>query len=233
LANVRAANAQADADAKSLRLSLDTKATVLLGEYSRRGKARGQKPVAAQDHDMAPDKEKLIPVGILEVGSAQLDLCFATSPAKTSDLLIDCLENWWRRRGPTYQGVEELVLNVDNGPESNRRRTQFLSRLADFADKSGLRLRLVYYPPDHRKYNPIERCWAVLEKHWNGAFAQGCANRAALGQNDDLERRRPIGEAHAQNLPQGPAIGGSRQAQTGGAFATPPGSALVGHSHRT
>jgi hypothetical protein len=176
---VRAANAQADADAKSLRLSLDTKATVLLGEYSRRGKARGQKPLAAQDHDMAPDKEKLIPVGILEVGVGQLDLCFATSPAKTSDLLADCLENWWRRRGPTYQGVEELVLNVDNGPESNGRRTQFLSRLADFADKSGLRLHLVYYPPYHSKYNPVERCWAVLEKHWNGALLKDA--QTALG----------------------------------------------------
>jgi transposase len=29
---------------------------------------------------------------------------------------------------------------------------------------------VVYYPPDHSKYNPIERCWAVLEKHWNGAL---------------------------------------------------------------
>lgn len=167
---MRAANAQADANPRSLRLSLDTKATVRLGEYSRRGKARGQKPVAAQDHDMAPDKEKLIPVGILEVGAGQLDLCFASSPAKTSDLLADCLENWWRRRGLAYQGVEELVLNADNGPESNGRRTQFLSRLADFADKSGRRLHLVYYPPCHSKYNPVERCWAVLEKHWNGAL---------------------------------------------------------------
>jgi hypothetical protein len=135
---VRAANAQADANAKSLRLSLDTKATVLLGEYSRRGKARGQKPVAARDHDMGADKEKLIPVGILEINSGQLDLCFASSPAKTSDLLADCLENWWQRRAPACQGIEELILNVDNGPESNGRRTQFLSRLADFADKSGL-----------------------------------------------------------------------------------------------
>jgi len=27
---------------------------------------------------------------------------------------------------------------------------------------------LVYYPPYHSKYNPIERCWAILETHWNG-----------------------------------------------------------------
>jgi len=28
---------------------------------------------------------------------------------------------------------------------------------------------LLYYPPYHSKYNPVERCWGILEKHWNGA----------------------------------------------------------------
>lgn len=27
---------------------------------------------------------------------------------------------------------------------------------------------MVYYPPYHSKYNLIERCWGVLEMHWNG-----------------------------------------------------------------
>jgi Rhodopirellula transposase DDE domain len=29
-------------------------------------------------------------------------------------------------------------------------------------------LHLLYYPPYHSKYNPIERCWGILELHWNG-----------------------------------------------------------------
>ncbi len=29
---------------------------------------------------------------------------------------------------------------------------------------------LAYYPPYHSKYNPIERCWGVLEMHWNGSL---------------------------------------------------------------
>ena len=33
-----------------------------------------------------------------------------------------------------------------------------------------LRIRLIYYPPYHSKYNPIERGWATLEKFWNGAI---------------------------------------------------------------
>ena len=57
---------------------------------------------------------------------------------------------------------------MDNGPECSGRRTQFLLRLTEFADKTGLCVRLVYYPPYHRKYNSIERYWAGLEKSWNG-----------------------------------------------------------------
>lgn len=167
----------AEADPKSLRLSLDTKASVVLGEFSRRGQARGLEAVQALDHDLAT-KAKLIPVGILEVASGQLDLSFGTSH-KTSDLLADCLEAWWQRRRPDLGHLEELVLHVDNGPESSGRRTQFLSRLVSFADASGLRLRLVYYPPYHSKYNPIERCWGVLERHWNGALLRDAAT--ALG----------------------------------------------------
>ena len=42
--------------------------------------------------------------------------------------------------------------------------------MTEFSDKTGLRIRLVYYPPYHSKYNPIERCWGTLEKHWNGTI---------------------------------------------------------------
>ena len=165
---MRSVNAEAAARPECLRLSVDTKASVVLGDYSRGGQARGLAAVRALDHDLAT-KEKLVPVGILEVDNGHLELALATS-AKTSDLLADCLEAWWQRRGPALCHIKELVINADNGPESNGKRSQFLARLTTFADQSGLRIRLVYYPPYHSKYNPIERCWGALERHWNGAL---------------------------------------------------------------
>jgi hypothetical protein len=33
-----------------------------------------------------------------------------------------------------------------------------------------LTVRLVYYPPYHSKYNPVERCWSSLERKWGGAL---------------------------------------------------------------
>jgi Rhodopirellula transposase DDE domain len=66
--------------------------------------------------------------------------------------------------------IKTLVLNVDNGPENHSRRTQFMQRLLEFVQDSHLNVRLAYYPPYHSKYNPIERCWGILEQHWNGAL---------------------------------------------------------------
>ena len=41
--------------------------------------------------------------------------------------------------------------------------------MVEFADEIGKSIQLLYYPPYHSKYNPVERCWGILEQHWNGA----------------------------------------------------------------
>ena len=43
-----------------------------------------------------------------------------------------------------------------------------MQRMVEFVKQYGVTVRLVYYPPYHSKYNPIERCWGILENHWNG-----------------------------------------------------------------
>lgn len=145
---------------------MDTKATVHVGEYSRGGQSRGQSAVQALDHDMQP-KEKLVPGGILEPVSGKSFLFFGNSN-KTSDFLVDGLLLWWEERGQDLAHVKQLVINMDNGPECSGHRTQFLHRISEFADWTGLAIRLIYYPPYHSKYNAIERYWAGLEKSWNG-----------------------------------------------------------------
>ena len=45
-----------------------------------------------------------------------------------------------------------------------------MGRLVDFVARQGVSVRLAYYPPYHPKYNPVERCWGILETHWNGGL---------------------------------------------------------------
>lgn len=150
---------------KATRLSLDCKATVALGDYSRGGKTRGD--TRASDHDMG-SKEKYIPCGLVDEDSGKLYIEFGSS-FKTSDFIVDVLEHWWSQLSPTaQQTMEQIQLKVDNGPESSGIRTQFLNRIVAWVDRIGKPLQLLYFPPYHSKYNPIERCWGILEQHWNG-----------------------------------------------------------------
>ena len=145
---------------------MDTKATVHVGVYSRGGQSRGRIAVEALDHDLQP-KEKLVPGGILESVTGRSFLFFGSSN-KTSDFMVDGLLLWWEERKAALTMVKQLVINLDNGPICSGRRSQFLLRMAEFADITGLSIRIVYYPPYHSKYNGIERYWAGLEKSWNG-----------------------------------------------------------------
>jgi len=141
---------------------------VKIGEFSRGGVARGQAAVRAADHDMHPDAV-LAPAGILEVATNQLNLVFGTS-RDTSDFVADGLELWWTNRRAAHPGVRRLLIDLDNGPEIGSSRTQFMKRLVEFSDRHQLTLELAYYPPYHSKYNLVERCWGILENHWNGAL---------------------------------------------------------------
>lgn len=166
--NVHAINKAADDAGNTLRISIDTKAKVNIGEFSRNGKSRDQEVVKACDHDMNPE-QKLVPVGIVEPVSGQLMVIIGNS-YETSDLIVDALQIWWDERKHQYQIMENLVINLDNGPSISSARTQFMKRMVEFSQKTGLKIHLVYYPPYHSKYNPIERCWGVLERHWNGTI---------------------------------------------------------------
>jgi hypothetical protein len=119
------------------------------------------------DHD-PPAKEKLVPFGILMVATGALMLLFGSY--ETSDAWVDALRMWWRQVRRGHRHIKSLVIYLDNGPKNSGRRTQFLKRMVQFADWSGLEVHLVYYPPYHSKYNPIERCWSALERKWNGAL---------------------------------------------------------------
>jgi Rhodopirellula transposase DDE domain len=121
----------------------------------------------AWDHD-PPAKQKLTPLGILVVATGLLTLYFGQQ--ETSDFWGDALQHWWTMVHGQYGHVRQLVIYLDNGPNNSGIRTQFLKRLSEFADRSGLIIRLVYYPPYHSKYNPIERCWSSLERKWNGVL---------------------------------------------------------------
>jgi len=127
---------------------------------------------------MSPDA-LLVPPGILELSRGPADIrqpwfLFGHS-REISDFIADGLDRRWAERTAVHPGVKRLHIELDNGPEVNSSHTQFMKRLTAFADRHRLEIELAYLPPYHSKYNPVERCWGVLEQHWNGAVLRSVA----------------------------------------------------------
>lgn len=177
----------ADESEGVLRLSLDAKANVNVGPFSRGGYSR-QKEQAA-DHDFAPDTI-LKPFGIFLPAHDETYLYFTESRI-TADFIIDSLETLWPELKKRFD-LHTLVLNLDNGPENSSRRTQFIKRIVDFAQKEQIDINLVYYPPYHSKYNPIERVWGILEKHWNGEILYSVEKVLGLARSMKWNGKNPV-----------------------------------------
>jgi len=135
-------------DAGAKCVSIDCKATVNIGEYSRGGQTRGNN--RALDHDLGCE-EKHTPFGIVDENTGQLHIVFGSS-AKTSDFIVDSLSDWWNAL-PKEERLKTSLLQIkaDNGPESSGQRTQFLNRMVQFTDDIGIPVHLIYYPPYHSK----------------------------------------------------------------------------------
>ena len=148
------------------------------GDSSRDGKARGTGAAQALDHDMSP-AALLVPFGVLELNRGAVPIhqpwfLFGHS-RQTSDFLADGLDLWWSERKAVHGGVKRRHIELDNGPELSSSRTQFMNRLVGFADRHQVTVELAYLPPYHSKYNPVERCGGILERHGNGALLSSVA----------------------------------------------------------
>ncbi len=183
---------EASAQQKStLRMSYDAKATIKLGELSRGGKSRVV--VKALDHDFVKTEDKVHLLGfhLPELGETYL-FVLPHSRYLTADAIVDCLEELWKMLRVRFIEVTKILLNLDNGPENNSRRTQFVKRLVEFVDSANIEIDLAYYPPYHSKYNPIERVWGVLEKHWNGSLLDSLRTVVSMAKTMTYKGIHPV-----------------------------------------
>ena len=160
--NINSVRSKYKNDTTTVMISIDTKDRVKLGNFSRNGKCRYL--VEAADHDFS--NEFITPFGILDLTDNTVELKFTQSKV-TPDFMVDSIQDFWTKKGYN-KSKERLVIFADNEPENSSRRTQLMKRIIEFSAKNNVEIVLTYYPPYHSKYNPVERVWGVLEKHWNG-----------------------------------------------------------------
>jgi Rhodopirellula transposase DDE domain len=168
---------------------MDCKATVQIGAFARGGEPRGE--YKASDHDLGC-AEQYIPCGIVDEDPAQLSVTFGSSAQTSAFLVATLLAGWQRLPVQEQRAIERVQLKMDHGPESSGGRTPFLHRMVQLVDTIGKPLQLLYYPPYHSKYNPIERCWGILELHWNGTQLYTVDTMLAWAQSMTWKSIKPV-----------------------------------------
>ncbi|MEN0051396.1 MAG: transposase [Bacteroidota bacterium] len=172
-----------------------------IGDLSRKGKNRFKQITQALDKDQQW-KSTLIPMGILETITGQGTIVFGNS-RETSDFIVDSLEIWYESRRSKMDDYDTIQIELDCGPHNNSRRTQFMKRIAQWSLKIKKKIHLLYFPPYHSKYNPIERFWAALEQYWNGTILNSIEKTIATAQNMKWKGIKPRVFYHDQKYQNG------------------------------
>lgn len=160
--NVHKKKEKAMQEENTVLISLDTKDKVLLGPFSRNGKNRKQ--IKAVDHNLT--NNCLIPFDLLDI-KTDIPYFFNFKEKPTSLDLVECIGEFLNDQYANGK-QKKLAILLDNGPDNSGVRTIFLKGLIELSKRYNMEIELIYYPPYHSKYNPVERLWARLENIWNG-----------------------------------------------------------------
>lgn len=168
-------------------MSIDTKATIKVGPFSRGGYSR--QGLKGSDHDFKP--EAMLKLFGIHVPEKDENYLYFTESSVTADFMVDAIEDLWASL-ENQADLHTIVINADNGPENSSRRTQFIKRMVEFARSKSIDVQLAYYPPYHSKYNPVERVWGVLENHWRGEILDSVKKTIGLAKTMKWKGKNPF-----------------------------------------
>ena len=144
-------------------ISIDDKNRKKIGNISDNGYSWFNRQ--ALDHDTNFNCT-VVPFGILDLKTNET-FVYCNKGSSTANFKVDCIDNYLMKKKETFN-IKRLIIFLDNGPENSSRRTLWIKCLIDLSKKYNISIELVYYPPYHSKYNPIERYWARLQLSWSG-----------------------------------------------------------------
>jgi transposase len=151
-------------------VSVDCKKKELIGSYKNGGRelAPSGEPILVNTHDFI-DQElgKAIPYGIYDVGRDEGWVSVGIS-AETAQFAVASIKAWWDDLGKKrYPKANTLTITADCGGSNNYRIRLWKTELQRLADHTGLRIRVMHYPPGTSKWNKIEhRLFSYISINW-------------------------------------------------------------------
>ena len=153
-------------------ISIDAKKKELVGNFINKGKTYNTKqhPTKVFDHDF-PLKElgKVTPYGVYDINKNEGFVNLGISK-DTAEFAIESISRWWLTVGQnTYPKSARLYVNCDAGGSNGYKNRLFKLQLQEFANQSGLKVHVSYFPPGTSKWNKIEhRLFCYISSPWRG-----------------------------------------------------------------
>lgn len=152
-------------------ISVDTKKKEMVGNFRRDGQVYCTSSPKAYDHDFGTFSEgTIVPHGVYDIARNTGYLSIGTSH-DTSEFACDNIERVWNSHlKPLYPNATMLVILCDGGGSNSCRHRIVKQDLMDLADRIGMKILVMHYPPYCSKFNPIEhRLFSQITRSWNGA----------------------------------------------------------------
>ena len=153
-------------------VSVDTKKKELVGDFKNGG--REWQPLSVPEevrvHDFQ-DKElgKAIPYGVYDITHNQGWVSVGIDH-DTAHFAARSIRRWWEEMGAArFPRARELAITADGGGSNSCRSRLWKVALQWLADATGLRLRVLHFPPGTSKWNKVEhRLFCYITQNWRG-----------------------------------------------------------------
>ena len=165
-------------------ISVDTKKKEMVGNFKRDGRVYCTSSPKVYDHDFETFSDGMIvPHGIYDMARNTGYLSIGTSH-DTSEFVCDNIERVWNSHlKPLYPEARMLVVLSDGGGSNSCRHRIVKQDLMRLADRIGMKILVMHYPPYCSKFNPIEhRLFSQITRSWSGtplySVADACCRAA-------------------------------------------------------
>lgn len=153
-------------------ISVDTKKKEILGNYKNSGQEwrPAKSPRKVQGHDFpSPDVPRAYPYGIYDIGKNTGFVNIGTDH-DTSAFAVASIRGWWKHEGRhLYQEANTILVTADSGGSNGARLRLWKLELQNFADETGMTIRVCHFPPGTSKWNKVEhRLFSFISTNWRG-----------------------------------------------------------------
>ncbi len=153
-------------------ISVDCKKKELVGNFKNPGREWRPKgsPEIVKVHDfIVPEDGKAIPYGVYDL-TRNAGWVNVGVDHETASFAVRTIRRWWRTMGrKSYPKAKSLLVTADSGGSNGARVRLWKKELQKLADRTGLAVTVLHYPPGTSKWNKIEhRLFSYISANWRG-----------------------------------------------------------------